>query len=712
MRKIFQLLFKLLESTVCQYPLTAHSHSFTIHYSQGPAPQYRAFIIHNFFILPLSLLILFMLPGCTLTPTPASPRPDTLYIFDVSHLHLNHYEYCIGLTGNANDCDETSPPPAGKTHADLLRDFDTLTFLTTLQGIVNRDAPRLYLLGDHPRGGAPGVDEFWLNVYREPGQPYGWLANTELIELANLEDVLEIFADDLRGVVLWDPTVPATLNVATTIAGVEDVAVLRAGSDIDPQVLAHLPVQQSLVGLFAPDAMTLPNSDTPSTGSPKANAYLWAKENYLDSGRANPQFLAYLLDGWPARRYAEGLMTRGGTYALERDYVVQQRGFAFDLSPWADEMPIDDPNQPPGTDANVLRQIMTSAQEQAGGKLIKLWGFIPWYEKYATHVGGAHLPTDGEWESTWLFSQHGAYLQGGGGDAFGVAMANVSVHKFGPKPAGRPTPQPPTEADLIAAGHLLSNGRVNPERTFVLFYAGDYDLAHPVLALLAGYATAGWVDARRGKVPLAWGFNPGLVEDIPAVMSYFYTTATPNDFFTAANSGAGYLNPDGLTEMALLRWLWRSGGYYRQYGYNVQGFLLNGHGAHLSQRRLDAFTLLAPVGILSPEIQTDAPWPRLQRGTPVSALPAESLAGTPDIAAEAIHTVYRRAVLKEGRPPFLAIRSAFQSPTFLEGTANQLRKFEAEGRFTDLNGQPIQPGYTVVDPYTFFELLRRQLAGD
>jgi hypothetical protein len=51
-----------------------------------------------------------------------------------------------------------------------------------------------------------------------------------------------------------------------------------------------------------PGAETLPGSDTPSTGSPKTDAYLWAKENYLDSGKANAQFLAYLLDGWPARR--------------------------------------------------------------------------------------------------------------------------------------------------------------------------------------------------------------------------------------------------------------------------------------------------------------------------------------------------------------------------------------------------------------------------
>lgn len=671
---------------------------FTIHHSP--------FTIHNFFRLQPFAFILVFFTACG----PVSSAPQTLYIFDASALQLNHYEYCLGLTGHSDGCDETSPPPAGKTHAELLADYDTLTFLSTLQGIVNRDAPRLYLLGDHRRNGAPGVDEFWLNVYRETGQPYGWLANTEIIQLDSLEAVLDTFAADARGVVEWDPAVPATLNVATTIAGVDDLAVLRAGSTITPLVTRYLPLRQSLVGMFRPGAATLPGSQTPSGGSPKIDAYLWAKENYLDTGRANAQFLAYLLDGWPATRYAAGQMTRGGTYALERDTVVQQRGFAFDLSPWPDEPPTDDPAQPLGADAATLGQILTAAEDQTGGGLIKIWGFIPWYEKYSSVVGGKHLPTDGEWESTWLFSQHGGYLQGGGGDAYGVAMANVSVHKFGPKPAGRAAPRPPTEADLIAAGYLTPDGKVSPGHTFVLFYAGDYDLAHPVLALLASYATAGWVDPQRGQVPLAWGFNPGLVEDIPGVMTYFYATAAPQDYFVAANSGAGYLNPDGLTEVGLLRWLWRSGLYYWLYGYNVQGFLLNGNGAHLSQRRLDAFTFIAPVGILSPEIQTDEPWPRLQRGTPVSAIPAEALAGTPDVAAEAIHTVYRRAVLQQGRPPFLAMRSAFQPPTFLWGTRDRLQTLEAEGHFTGLDGAPVYPGYTVVDPYTFFFLLDRWLA--
>jgi hypothetical protein len=658
----------------------------------------------------IAILLSLFLPASTPPSPVAAPPPRQLYIFDVTDLHLNHYEHCIALTGQPDVCDADTPPPAGKSYRDLLRDYDTLIFLTTLQGIVNRYRPRLYLNHDTQRLDTPGIDAFWLAKYREADQPYSWLTQTEMIELPSLSAVLDTFAAEAAGLVVWDPDVPATLNVATTIAGVEDLAVLRSGSEITPEITRYLQVKKSLVGLFQPDAATLPGSATPSTGSPKTDAYLWAKEKYLDTRQANPRFLAYLLDGWPAVRYAHNQMTRGGVYALERDYVVQQRGFAFDLSPWPDEAPLDDPAQPPGSDAATLETILETAERAAGGELIKIWGFIPWYEKYSTAVGGQYQPTQGEWQSTWLFSQHGGYLQGGGGDVFGLAMANVSIHKFGPTPAQRRPPQLPAEADLISQGYLTPAGEVAPGYTFILFYVGDYDLAHPVQVLMANYASRPWLDPRRGHMPLAWGFNPGLVEDIPGIMSYLYATQTNQDYFVASNSGAGYLNPDALSEITLLRWLWRTGQFYWDYGYNIQGFLLNGNGAHLSQKRLDAFTLLAPIGILSPDYQTDEPWPRLQRGTtPVSAIPPEALHGTPDIAAEAIHTVYKRSVLEEGRPPFLVFRSAFQATTFLWGARDRLQAHEAEGQIMGDDGQVLHPNYTVVDPYTFFFLLKRWL---
>jgi len=674
----------------------------------------RAFCATYYVFILLLVTASLFLNACALTPVAAAlPPPKQLYVFDVSELHLNHYEHCIALKGEPGVCDAGSPPPPGKSYQDLLRDYDTLILLTTLQGLVNRDRPRLYLDHDHRRLESPGVDAFWLETYQEPGQPYGWLAETELIELTSLAEVLETFANDVAGVVVWDPAAPATLNVATTMAGVEDLVVLRAGSDITAAVTARLTVKRSLVDLFRAGAATLPDSSTPSSGSPKTDAYLWAKERYLDTRRANPQFLAYLEDGWPATLYAQNRMTRGGVYALERDYVVQQRGFAFDLSPWPHERPNDDPDQPLGADAATFEAIVTAAEAQAGGRLIKVWGFIPWYEKYTVSaesgVAGQSSAVKGEWESTWLFSRHGGYLQGGGGDVFGVAMANMSIHKFGPAPANRPAPEPPSEAALIEQGYLTASGQVAPDRAFVLFYMGDYDIAHPAYVLLANYASKPWLDPRRGQIPLAWGLNPALVEEVPAIMTYLYATQTSSDYFVAANSGAGYLNPDALSEPALLRWLWRSHGFYDDYGYDVQGFLLNGNGAAMSQRRLDAFTRLAPVGLLTPDYEIDEPWPRLQWDTPLTAIATEALAGTPDVAAVAVHTAYRRTVLTQGRPPFLVFRSAFQSPTFMWGVRDRIQAQDRADQILAEDGQVLHPNYSVVDPYTFFFLLERWL---
>jgi hypothetical protein len=66
-------------------------------------------------------------------------------------------------------------------------------------------------------------------------------------------------------------------------------------------------------------------------------------------------------------------------------------------------------------------------------------------------------------------------------------------------------------------------------------------------------------------------------------------------------------------------------------------------------------------------------------------------------------------VLKEGRPPFLVFRSAFQSPTFLWGVRDRITAHDAAGEILAADGAVLHPNYTVVDPYTFFRLLELKL---
>ncbi len=635
------------------------------------------------------LLALLFLSACAPLRT-QSVTPPRLYVFDVSDLHLNHYALCGG------PCPADTAPPNGKTFADLLNDYDALIFLSSLQGIVNKKRPQLYLI-HHPG------DQFWLDAYQEAGQPYGWLNQTEIIPLPDFEAVLDTFDDQITGLVEWDDAVPATLNVATTIAGIEDWPIVRRKSALAKVLSARWPVAQSLAGQFTDNLA----------------AYRWAVETYLQTGRANFTLLAYLEDGYPAQKYRQGKMTRGGVYALERDYVIQQGGFAFDLSPWQDEAP---------QEAELMSQIMQAARREAGLKLIKIWGFIPWYEKYAAEAGtgGSHSAVEGEWESTWLFSYYAAYLQGGGGDAWGAAMANVSVHRFAPKPgpvsqwAGERVSREDKNSSFVLRpssfvarpsslqSYLLPDGSVNPELTFVLFYAGDYDLVHPTLVSLAAGEKSTWNDGGRGQIPLAWGINPGMEEEIPGVMSYLLATRTEQDYLVGANSGAGYINPQGLSRRYRQQWLTRSGDYYRKYGITVQGFLLNGRGYSLPPKWVARFAKIAPDGIAEPYYEIEGNWPRLVGSTPYIGIPKETLGDSVADSAQNAHTVYRRNQA-EGRPPFLVFRSAFQSPQFLADVFAEMQRQDVAGEVLSETGEVLHPNYRLLDPYTFFALLEQRL---
>ncbi len=49
-----------------------------------------------------------------------------------------------------------------------------------------------------------------------------------------------------------------------------------------------------------------------------------------------------------------------------------------------------------------------------------------------------------------------------------------------------------------------------------------------------------WDDAGRGSMPINWTVSPGMVDFGPALLNYYYKTATPNDFFASGPSGLGY----------------------------------------------------------------------------------------------------------------------------------------------------------------------------
>ncbi len=49
-----------------------------------------------------------------------------------------------------------------------------------------------------------------------------------------------------------------------------------------------------------------------------------------------------------------------------------------------------------------------------------------------------------------------------------------------------------------------------------------------------------WDNKNRGVVPINWTVSPGLADMGPGLLNYYYSTATPNDFFASGPSGLGY----------------------------------------------------------------------------------------------------------------------------------------------------------------------------
>lgn len=181
--------------------------------------------------------------------------------------------------------------------------YDYVKLATALQGLANRETPQLYfyfLDGDEAKQVGWDMDEHWLAELREEG---GYLSNYTVVTVTDFWSLFSTFADCYDGIVLWDENVPATANVASTIAGVEDLLPVRYATGEDDLYTVMLTkgfsttdVKRNLVGMFTGTG-TIPDSTTASTGSAKDDAYIWAKEQYLDEGLTNPLLMTYSIDG-------------------------------------------------------------------------------------------------------------------------------------------------------------------------------------------------------------------------------------------------------------------------------------------------------------------------------------------------------------------------------------------------------------------------------
>jgi hypothetical protein len=222
-----------------------------------------------------------------------------------------------------------------------------------LEGLVNREVPRLYCV-------TQPYDELWLKHMRERG----WVESTETV--AGFDDLLARFGSVLKGMVITDPALPASKNVATMIASVED-ALVASPRLAEP---LKLPVVEDLRGRWT----------TSVDATRWAFDHLWPRLNHFVIACSYPDH-----------------------YAL-RDYLVENRVFIFWLSGALDGAR---PYANPDAEVRLMEELL--AKMPVNMPVMS----YPWAAK---DIG------IGEGPGVTLFAEFGKYLVGS------IDAPNLSVH--------------------------------------------------------------------------------------------------------------------------------------------------------------------------------------------------------------------------------------------------------------------------------------------
>jgi len=573
---------------------------------------------------------------------------------------------------------------------DAITIWEHVHAVATLQGIVNRKQPRLYLYYVETHG--VNIDRYWWDKYRKSGK---WLSKVSEEKVPDIVELVLKFKDVIKGAVVYDPAVAATSNIASSIAGVEDLIAIRY--DTSPNSLysrlivdgLKLDVKVWLVNKNGSSIFTgmgkIPDTDIASTGSTKIDAYRWFTEKYLKQNKCNTAYAAYYIDQyWLQKPTAAPVNHHTLT---NHDFFVSRKAFFFDLSPWADEKATDDTGQNIGADRTMLEEMLLTAYRQnSNGKTFTyIGGFPAWAYKYTMHAGGSHDDVPTEWEFSRLIGAYNAFKDA---DAIGYgALANASFWQHFPLKKEYPQ-QWVTKEDLQTKGWLDKNGKLTlGKKELMVFYVGDYDASSWVSQTTPEI----WDHSMRGKLPLMWCISPVLAERVPMAWDYRRETATDNDYFAAADNGAGYLNPGELQPPRLSglpdatgQWAEHCKPYYKQWGLTITGFVIDGNANGLNDNGLNAYLSFSPNGIVPQKIPTTM----LFKGVmPVLRADMDINDTDPKIAAAMI--IER---VKARQIPFHWFRNILKSPEWYVQVMDEVKR--------------LNPDIELVDAPTFFELYK------
>ncbi|MBC7327733.1 hypothetical protein H5T87_06425 [bacterium] len=242
-----------------------------------------------------------------------------------------------------------SPPPARKLIVCDVRNLadDEKLMIVSLQGIINRRNPSIYLIFNP-------VDERWLWWLKERGDIEG------IERLDNPFALLGRYRKNLKGMIITDPAIPASIDAGTMLAGIED------GIIVSPRLVPRLslPILHDLRGRWKSNA----------------EVYRWAFKNLWD--KLNHQFIFSLPHNW----------------SVMRDYAIAFRAFSFWITGEVDgQAPAADPLE----EQLVIEDVLSAIPPNTGvlgipyagpGIGIQEVGGVALWSKYGKFLAWSHIP--------------------------------------------------------------------------------------------------------------------------------------------------------------------------------------------------------------------------------------------------------------------------------------------------------------------------------
>lgn len=279
-------------------------------------------------------------------------------------------------------------------------------------------------------------------------------------------------------------------------------------------------------------------------GKTDLEIFQWAYGCYW--ARCSRDYLVYLGE------HCRGLKGGPGMQPAIADFAIVHKAFCTDLS-----------TMPAATGEYRLAEKMFSEMRP-----------------YAYIFGWHSYCKDKEEEHLTLLSRHALVV------AEGLAsLPNMSFHR-----------QLPLSRDFA----FKQKGKFNPdpkieEKVYLTLIESD------------GLGIGSWLKPGRGEIPYGWEMNEEYFHVAPALLQYYYETATENDHFIGSLSGPGYFYPKAYPPGMLAGVLSREDSLMRQMDLHVFGIMDFSEGDHvvgnadLPKRVVDVYFehLPAAVGFLN-----------------------------------------------------------------------------------------------------------------